>query len=120
MLYHGTNKTETIWIGPSDDVREMHYIELIQAEDKPVFYVTACCNHDWIWTFDMNGASNYEMIKHTIMDAAFASSSMGILLDNLDAIFEEDFADMLAEDEDAECACQECNCEQCGHRSCLG
>ena len=117
MMYHGTNKTEIIWVGPLNDLEEVHYIELIQSDDEPVFYVTACCDEDWIWAFYMDGVSNYEVIKHTIIDAVFECDSMGELLNTLDAIFIENFEDILVEDED-ECECNEC-CENCNHRDCL-
>ena len=116
MVYYGTNETEIIWIGPANDLEEVHYIELIKSDDEPVFYVTACCNEDWVWAFNMNGVSNYEMVKHTIMDAAFECDRMGQLLDALDEIFIENFEDILVEDEEDECGC--C-CENCNHRGCL-
>ncbi len=118
MVYHGTSKTETIWVGPANDLNEMHCIELTKSDDEPVFYVTACCNEDWVWAFYMDGESNYEMVKHTIIDALFECDGMGELLDMLDAIFADDFEDILVEDED-ECECDECCCEYCNHRDCL-
>lgn len=116
MLYHGTNKTETIWIGPENDLKEMHCIELIKSDDEPVFCVTACCNEDWMWAFYMDGVSNYEMVKHTIIDEVFECDDMGELLDTLDAIFADEFEDILVKDE---CECDGSCCEHCDHRDCL-
>lgn len=118
MVYNGTNKTEVIWFSPENDLEEVHYIELIKSDDEPVFYVTACCNEDWMWAFYMDGVSNYEMVKYTIIDTAFGCVSMGELLDNLDEIFADEFEDILVEDED-ECECDGSCCEYCNHRSCL-
>lgn len=118
MVYRGTNKTETIWMSPADDPKDIHYIEMTQSDDEPVFYVTTCCNEYWVWAFRMDGASNYEMVKHAIMDAMLGCDSMGKLLDMLDSIFDEYFEDILVEDED-ECECNGNCCENCNHRNCL-
>jgi len=115
MFYVGTNMTETIWLG-TDDLKNVNCIELTKVDDESIFYVTASCNEDWVWAFWMDGLSNYEMIKYTIMDTAFECHNMNELMDTLDEIFAEDFADILAdEDED----CDEDCCEKCNHRDCL-
>jgi hypothetical protein len=112
--------TETIWIGPENDLEEVHYIELHKADDEQVFYVTTCCNPDWVWAFWLDDSSNYEMVKFTIMEAAFEGCCINKVLDTLDDIFAEDFADILVEDEDEdECDCNGDCCEQCNHRGCL-
>jgi hypothetical protein len=122
MMYHGTSNTETIWFGPENDIEEVHYIELYKADDEQVFYVTTCCNDDWVWAFKMDASANYEMIKFTILDEMFDCCCINNLLDTLDAIFAEDFADILVEDKDedaCECGCNGNCCEQCNHRDCL-
>jgi hypothetical protein len=108
--------TETIWVGPENDYNEMHCIELYKADDEPVFYVTACCNDAWIWAFNMESMANYEMVKFAILDAMFECNSMHALLDELDEIFADNFADIVVEDEDE---CGGCCCENCNHRDCL-
>lgn len=118
MIYHGTSNTETIWLGPENDLNEIHYIEMCKADDEPVFYVTTCCNDDWVWAFKLDASSNYEMIKFTIIDTAFDCCCINNLLDALDEIFAEDFADILVDNED-KCECDEDCCEQCNHRDCL-
>ena len=116
MIYCGTSMTETIWFRPEKDYEEIHYIELHKADDESIFYVTTCCNDDWVWTFNLNASSNYEMVKFTIMEAAFGCCCINNLLDTLDEIFEEEFLDILAENKNE---CNECNCENCNHRDCL-
>lgn len=116
MIYNGTNVTETIWFAPMHDDNDTHCIELTKASDEPVFYVTTCCDEEWMWAFYMDGMSNYEMVKHTIMDAAFECVNMCQLLNELDAIFEENFADIVAYDE---CECDGNCCVNCDHRDCL-
>jgi hypothetical protein len=116
MIYNGTNVTETIWFAPLHDQDDIHCIELIKADDEAIFYVTSCCNDEWIWAFYMDGVSNYEMVKHTIMDAALECVDMYHLLGELDAIFATDFEDIVAYDE---CECDGSCCEHCDHRDCL-
>ena len=116
MIYYGTSNTETIWFGRENDHEEVHYIEMHQLNNEPVFYVTACCNDDWVWAFHADVHSNYEMIKFAIMEAAFESCCISNLLDTLDEIFTEEYADLVVEDGD--CECDEC-CESCNHRGCL-
>ena len=117
MMYHGTSNTETIWFGPENDLEEVHCIELYRADDEPVFYVTTCCNADWMWAFKLDVQSNYEMVKFTIMEAAFDCCCIHNLLDTLDDIFAEEFVDILVEDK-GKYECDEC-CENCNHRDCL-
>ena len=114
MVYCGTSMTETIWVSPANKLEEVHYIELHKADDHPVFYVTTCCNPDWIWAFQLDASSNYEMVKFAIMEAAFECCCIDNLLNTLDSIFEEEFADILVDEDN-----DECDCENCDHRDCL-
>lgn len=116
MIYHGTANTETIFVGQEDDLEDIHYIELIKECDEPIFAVTACCNSDWLWRFYMDGESSYEMIKHTIMDAAFECDNIIELMDWLDEIFVKDFDDIIVY---GKVMHDDCCCEQCNHRDCL-
>lgn len=116
MVYHGTSITETIYVGTQSDLENTCCINLIKAHDEPIFYVTTCCNTDWVWKFSMDGESNYEMVKHTIIDTIFECSNIIELIDCLDAIFEEDFDDIVVYEEEVH---DELCCENCNHRSCL-
>lgn len=115
MVYHGTGIVEEIYMGPEGDLEGVCCIELIKAPDEPVFYVTTCCNTDWSWKFYMDGESNYEMIKHTIIDAIFECNDIIELMDYLDAVFEENFDDIVVYEE----VCDNLCCENCNHRDCL-
>lgn len=105
MNYHGTYATETIYVTTGNEV---HYIELTKSGDDPIFFVTTCCNEDWVWTFNMD-MSNYDMVKHVIMDVIFDSEDMEELIDTLDEVFEEVFADILVDGE-CDCGCNHCGC----------
>lgn len=105
MNYHGTYVTETIYVTTGNEV---HYIELTKSGDDPIFFVTTCCNEDWVWAFNMD-MSNYDMVKHVIMDVIFDSDDMEELIDTLDEVFEEVFADILVDGE-CDCGCNHCGC----------
>ena len=112
MNYCGTTMCETIFLCNANDIDDEHFIELTKDSDEPVFYVTACCDENWAWAFYMDGMANYEMIKHTVMDVAFECEDMFELMQALDAIFAEDFNDIVVQ------ACEPC-CEHCNSRECL-
>lgn len=116
MIYHGTTNTETIFIGQEADLDDVCCIDLIKAHDEAVFYVTTCCNTDWVWQFYMNGETNYEMIKHVIIDAVFECDNIVELMEYLDDVFVEDFDDIIVYEEETH---DDCCCENCNHRDCL-
>ena len=115
MVYNGTSITETIYVSTENEETTC-CIDLIKAHDEPVFYVTSCNNTDWMWAFCMDGESNYEMVKHTIIDAIFECDNIFELMDYLDETFEELFDDIVAREEEVY---DDCCCENCNHRSCL-
>lgn len=115
MIYHGTSMIERIYMGTDDNLSNACCIELTKAHDEPAFYITSCNNTDWSWTFRMDGESNYEMIKHTIMDAIFECNNITELMDYLDNVFEENFDDIVLYEEMHD----DCCCENCNHRGCL-
>ena len=116
MIYHGTSVTETIYVKSENDLENVCCIDLIKAHDESVFYVTTCSNTDWTWKFYMDGESNYEMVKHTIIDAVFKCNHIIELMDYLDTIFEENFDEIVVYEEKEH---DDCCCENCNHRGCL-
>lgn len=116
MVYHGTSKIETIWVGPENDMHDVCCIDLTKVYDESVFYVSTCGDEDWIWKFYMEGETNYEMVKHAIIDEVFECENMIELLEHLDDIFGEIFGDIVVYEEEAH---DKCCCENCNHRGCL-
>lgn len=114
MIYYGTDVTETIYMHRDNNMQDMHFVELTKSGDEPVFYVKACCNPDWSWKFFMDNVSNYEMVKHTVMDTMFECDDMNEVIEELDVQFEEIFNDIVVWDE-----CEGNCCENCNHRDCL-
>ena len=88
--------SETIFMHPNDDPHSTHYVELIIDGASPTFAVTCCCNDEWIWEF-MYSKTNYDMVKHVIMDVMFDCDSMEELIEELDEVFETEFYDMTCE-----------------------
>ena len=88
MILCGFYETERIMVHPNDNLEESHWIDITKDKDEPTFYVTYCCDEDWIWEFGYDKTS-YERIKHIITDCIFECDSMEELMDVLDEIFEE-------------------------------
>ena len=116
MIYFATDLTEKIYMHSASCQDDMHCIALTKSGDEPTFYVQCCCNENWIWEFYMDNVSNYEMVKHVVMDVMLECDNMREVLETLDAQFEEIFDDIVVWDEcECNCAC----CENCGGRDCL-
>ena len=112
MIYYGTDKIEVVYFYLNDE-SQRHFITMEQDSDENIFYVRTCCNVDWEWKFEYT-TSNYEMIKHAILDAIFDSEDMHDLLYILDEIFEEGFNEIVIFDEcdcDCENGCNHCGCK---------
>lgn len=114
MVYCATEMTEHIYMHYENDASEVHRISLTKSGEEPVFCVECCCYDDWYWLFYMDNVSNYEMIKHAIMDAMFECDDIDEVIDELDAQFEEIFGDIVVWNDRDECCCENCN-----HRDCL-
>ena len=114
MVYYATDLTETIYMHNENNCHDVHCISLTKSGETPTFYVTCCCNENWIWEFYMDNISNYEMVKHVIVDTIMECDDMREVLEELDAQFEEIFDDIVVWDD-----CDEDCCEKCNHRGCL-
>ena len=106
MKYCETISRECIAVHPLDDIDNTQYVELIKYGDEPKFAVWVEDNDGaWIWEFDMTCPSNYERVKLSIFDAIFGCDTMKELVNAFDDIFENDFEDILIEDECDCCGC---------------
>lgn len=102
MIICGIIEEEVIRVHPEEDLDEAHYIKLTVDKDEPMFYVTCCCNDEWLWAFDYS-KSSYEMVKHVIIDVLLDNETIVDAMDMLDEIFYEEFDEIVAycyEDED--------------------
>ena len=88
MLLCGTYETEKIVVHPDNAPHTTHYIEITKDKDEPKFFVTTCCNTEWSWEF-WYSKTNYDIVKHLIMDCVFEVETMEELIDEMDEAFEE-------------------------------
>ena len=108
MVYGGTGALERIWIH-DNDLEEAHWIDMEMFDEDAVFYVTCCCDENFVWAFYYS-KSDYERIKFVIMDTIDECDDMEELLDALEEIFVEDFEDIIVDKDDFDC---DCDCENC-------
>lgn len=116
MRLCGIENAERVYMHPNDDPHATHYIDIVTSDDRSTFYVTYCCDEEWIWEFEYT-KTNYEIVKHIIMDCVFTNDTMEELIDDLDDVFFTECRDMFCEGieiEDDEYE-EECDgdCEHC-------
>lgn len=109
MRYGQTFNKECIVVHPLDDIDSAQYVELIKYGDEPKFAVWVGDEDDddgaWVWEFNMTCPSDYERVKLSIFDAIFGCDTMKQLVNALDDIFENEFEDILIDDECECCGC---------------
>lgn len=117
MIYCTSENLERIYVHPDSNLRERHWVDIASGGDLNTFSVSVCCDDEWIWEFWYN-KSNYDLVKHVIMDCIFEAEDMDELIELMDEAFDEFFSEIvvdtteLQEDEiecDGDCA----NCEFC-------
>ena len=120
MIYCSTGNLERIFMHSNNDIEETHWVDISMSRDKPIFAVTCCCDDEWIWEF-WYSKTNYELVKHMVMDCIFDAEDMDDLIDSMDETFDEFFMDIVVDetdfhedecDENFECGCDG-NCDNC-------
>ena len=100
MIYCQTINVERIAVHPLDNINNTQYVELMKYGNAPLFAVWMNDGEDdWFWEFEMFNPSDYERVKMNIFDAIFACDTMFELAEALNAIFENNFEDILVVDE---------------------
>lgn len=114
MQLRGIYNSETIIFCEDDNQDNSHYVELTMDPDEPKFSVTYCCDNEWIWEF-VYSKTHYEMVKHIVMDCAFLCETMEEAIEMMDEIFEEQFMDLVWDEDDGSYDLVECDgdCENC-------
>lgn len=100
MVCNGIYVAETFEVNPMDALNETHWITMEKSGEAPVFYVYACCDDDWFYVFKMSSNTDYERVKHNIIDMIFECDTMDELLANLGKLFKDGFADILINKEE--------------------
>ena len=111
MVYYSRYTTEGFVFHSKDDVDDFYIISFTQNLDGKTFRVEVDFDDDWYWELMMN-PSNYETVKHMVMDVAFECESEDELLMELDTLFESAFSAIVVCD-DEECDCEN-GCKHCG------
>ena len=107
MVYYGTLVDEKIAFHYVGDFENMHYINMAKSIDEPVFYVSCCCDLDWIYEFKMKNNSDYERVKYCIMETIFECEDMDELLDVLGERLSDGFHCLLIDNE-CDGICEDC------------
>lgn len=115
MYLCGVYDTERIVVHPEDAPHTSHYIDITKDKNDPAFYVTQCCDEEWVWKF-WYSKTNYEVVKFLIMDCIAECETMEEFIDALDEVFEEDCADIVYEEAELQEDEFECDgdCANCG------
>lgn len=112
MMICGMTETEEIIVHPDNAPHESHRIHITKDKDRPVFYVTSCCDVGWSWDF-WYSKTNYDIVKHLIVDCVFESKTIAGLLKNLDETFTEFCTEFVFYDEEDEIDDCDGDCENC-------
>ena len=99
MTYCGTSVTETILVHDDGNHDVNHAIELTRCSYSSEFLVSYCGDECWYYEFSMKDPSDYERIKFCIMENVYKCRNMPSLIENLNNIFENYFADILIQEE---------------------
>ena len=110
MVYRGTDIVEVIAVSPMNALDETHYINIIKSANEPTFYVTCCCDEDWMYEFYLESNADYERVKWNIMNTIFDCETIDELLNTLSEIFEDGFEDIIVNNCDCDGGCDHCNC----------
>ena len=114
MILCGCYEIESIKIHPNDAPHTSHYVYVTKDKDEPKFSVTTCCDDEWSWEF-WYSKTNYDIVKHLVMDCVFDAETMDELIDAMDEVFEEFCWEIVfdkAELQEAEFECDG-DCENC-------
>ena len=114
MMLCGVIESERIVVHPDNRPHESHWIDITKDKDGPMFYVTTCCNTDWSWDF-WYSTTNYDIVKHLVVDCALTSHTMDELLNELDEAFTDICSDMVYYDKEMPEETWECDgdCDNC-------
>lgn len=110
MIYCQTINVERIAVHPLDNIDNTQYVELAKYGDAPMFAVWMNDGEDnWLWEFEMFNPSDYERVKMNVFDAIFGCDTMLELAEALNAIFENNFEDIMVVDEYNICDVDKCS-----------
>ena len=110
MIFCGIVEAEQIDLHPEDDLDQTYSIALVKAKHEPKFYVYSDYDPTWVWEFWNMSKTDYERVKMCILDIAAECDDIETTLHVLSEAFIGYFDDMLALEEECECACGGAGC----------
>lgn len=114
MVYYSNYATEGIVFHRTGDVDDFCIIAFTKNLDGKTFRVEVDFDDDWYWEFSLEHPSNYEMVKHIVMDVAFDCEEDDELLMELDTLFEDCFSEIAVYENECDCngSCENCSCKE--------
>ena len=114
MIFCGNVGVERLIVHPLEDPSGSHYIDVVMDKDIPAFYVNCSDYDEWSWDFWYN-RTDYEIVKHLIMECIIECDTMKELIEALDDTFNENCRDMVFDESEIECDgdCDDCEIYEC-------
>ena len=105
MWYLGTDVTECFYM--QDKNGHVHAIEMTKNGFNSTFSVYCSCDEDWGYEFsNMDVTSDYERVKHIVVEAAFACADIFEAMNAIDDAFEHVFGDIMFDEDECGCGCE--------------
>ena len=98
MMLCSVENLERFYVHPSNNPHERHWVDVSMRGDAPTFAVTSCCDDEWIWEFWYD-KTNYDLVKHVVMDCIFECDDMDELIDAMDETFAEYFYEIVVDED---------------------
>ena len=108
MIFNGMMKTDAFFFRTENSDNDQCFVEMERDCEIGTFSVCISCDDEWEWRF-YDRASNYELVKHAIIDIALDAKNEDDLINGMDDIFSEYFDSIVA----CKCdnGCGNCNCK---------
>lgn len=118
MIFDSTGCLERLFMRPENNHNERHWVDITMGaeteNEESTFTVTICCDDEWMWEFWYT-KTNYDLVKHIVMDCIFESDDINELINNMDEAFEIYFSDIVVDTAELKEDTFECDgdCKNC-------
>lgn len=116
MIFDSTGGLERLYMYQDNNFNVRHWVDITMGteDEESTFSVTICCNDEWIWEFYYT-QTNYDLVKHMIMDCIFEAEDINDLIDKMDETFEIYFSEIVVGTAELEEDYFECDgdCDNC-------
>ena len=109
MIYDGTIEIEAMMAHPEDNPDAVYSVKMRKSAEENIFYVYSDYDEDFEYAFWLDGTTNYEVVKFTIMDTLISFASWDEALQVLENDFMTSLRQILVQ---CDGDCENCNlCE---------